>query len=131
MKQKISRRQTKQRKVILDELKDMKTHPTANIIFKMVKKKIPSVSFSTVYRNLNLLRDEGNIVELACGKYSCCYDGDITNHYHFFCIKCNKIFDLNGELINGLDKKVCRERRFDVKYHRINFYGYCKKCNVK
>ena len=126
----ILRRQTKQRKMILEKLKKAKTHPTANIIFRMVKKRIPSISFGTVYRNLNLLRDEGSILEIACGKYSCRYDGDTTDHHHFFCLKCNEIFDLPGSLVGNLDKQVCKDAGFEGKYHRINFYGYCKRCGV-
>lgn len=130
MEKKILRRTTKQRRIILEELKKVKTHPTADSLFRTVRRKLPSISFGTVYRNLNLLKDEGQILELAYGKYSCRYDGDTKNHYHFFCLKCEKVFDLDEPILKDLDKKVSRKSGMNIKYHRVDFYGYCKDCKV-
>ena len=131
MKRNILRRETKQRSLILEELKRTKTHPTADLLFRMVKRRIPAVSFGTVYRNLNLLRDQGQIAELACGKYSCRYDGNIQNHYHFFCVKCKKILDLDKPVLKNLDAQVSKGLGMSVQYHRIDFYGYCRECKTK
>ena len=128
MKKEILRRTTKQRSIILEELRKVKTHPTADIIFMMVRKKIPSISFGTVYRNLNLLRDEGQILELACGKYRCRYDGTVKTHYHSICLECEKVFDLEEPLLKNLDTKISKKSNFEIKYHRIDFYGYCQDC---
>src|SRR3989338_3546915 len=95
IKEKILRRKSKQRKIILDELKKLKTHPRADLLFKIVRKKLPNISFGTVYRNLNLLRDRGEVLELTCGKHGCRYDGTATNHYHFSCLKCGRVFYLD------------------------------------
>lgn len=89
----ILRRHTRQRAVILNELRKVKTHPTADAIYRMVRKRLPSISFGTVYRNLSLLRDGGDILELTCGKYRCRYDGDNREHYHFICLECENVFD--------------------------------------
>lgn len=131
MKRKILRRETRQKKIILEELKKVNTHPTADSIFRMVRRKLTSISFGTVYRNLNLLRDRGEVLELACGKYSCRYDGDTRNHYHLFCLKCKKASDLDMPVLKNLDEKVSKGSNFLVEYHRIDFYGYCKKCKGK
>lgn len=128
MEKEILRRATRQRKLILEELRKVKTHPTADSLFRAARRRLPSVSFGTVYRNLNLLKDEGQILELTCGKYSCRYDGDTKNHYHFFCLKCKKVFDLDEPILKDLDKKVSRKSGMNIKYHRIDFYGYCKDC---
>lgn len=124
----ILRRNTRQRNIILEELKKVKNHPTADSLFKLVRKKLPFISFGTVYRNLNLLRDQGQILELTCGRYSCRYDGDIRNHYHFFCVSCKQLFDLDGPILKNLDKRVSKNSGVVVKYHRIYFYGYCREC---
>jgi Fe2+ or Zn2+ uptake regulation protein len=131
MQAELIRRPTKQRNIILEELRKVKIHPTADAVFKMARRRLPRVSFGTVYRNLNLLRDEGKILELTCGKYSCRYDGNTTNHYHFFCLSCKKVFDLHGPIIANLNKKISRKSGVTVKYHRIDFYGYCKSCKEK
>lgn len=128
MKKNILRRKTTQRNVILEELRKTKTHPTADSIFKLVRRRVPSISFGTVYRNLNLLRDGGQILELACGKYSCRYDGNISNHYHFFCLGCKRVFDLDMPVQKELDNKVTKKTGFNVKSHRMDFYGYCREC---
>ena len=125
---KILRRQTKQRNTILEELKKVKTHPAADSLFKLVRKRLPQISFGTVYRNLNLLRDQGQILELSCGRHSCRYDGTTKNHYHFFCLNCKKVFDIDEPVIKSLDKKIGGKSGFKVEYHRIDFYGYCRDC---
>lgn len=128
MERKIIRRETRQKTIILEELRKVKSHPTADSIFRMVRRRIPCVSFGTVYRNLNLLRDQGQILELACGKYSCRYDGNTTNHYHFFCLKCKRVFDLDELILENLDKKITQKSGMKIEYHRIDFYGYCRDC---
>lgn len=131
MKTNIPRRNTRQRRLILEELRKVKTHPAADSIFKLVRKRIPAISFGTVYRNLNLLRDQGEILELSCGRYSCRYDGSTHNHYHFLCLKCKNVFDIDAPVLEYLDIKVSENSGFTVKYHRIDFYGYCKDCKGK
>lgn len=130
MRRKTSRRNTKQRTIILEELKKVKTHPTADVVFKIVRRRLPSLSFGTVYRNLNLLKDEGQILELVCGKYSCHYDGNTDPHYHLLCLKCKKIFDLDELMLKNLEKIVMKKCDFTVKYYRMDFYGYCRGCRA-
>lgn len=124
----IKRRNTKQRRIILEELRKVTSHPTAYELFKMVKRKLPSIGFGTVYRNLSLLKNQGKILELNCGKYCSHYDGSTDIHYHFFCLKCERVFDVEIPTFKDLDKKVGRKTDFKIKYHRIDFYGYCKGC---
>lgn len=131
MKKGITRRTSKQRNTVLEELKKVKTHPTADSIFRIVRRKLPSISFGTVYRNLNLLKADGKILELTCGKYSCRYDGEVRNHYHFLCLKCKKVLDLDEPILKHLDEKIGKTLRADVKYHRIDFYGYCRSCKSR
>lgn len=127
-KEKAKRRETKQRQIILEELTKVKSHPRADVLFGMVRKRLPSISMGTVYRNLNLLKDEGKVLELACGKNSCHYDADTQNHYHFFCVQCESIFDLDEPIVKGLDEAISKNYKMKVEYHRMNFYGYCRNC---
>lgn len=131
MKKEILRRKTKQRNIILEELRKVKTHPTADSVFKMVRRRLSNISFGTVYRNLSFLRDQGHILELTCGKYSCRYDGETRNHYHFFCLDCQKVFDLHMPVLKNLDERINQKSGFQVKYHRIDFYGYCRDCKPR
>lgn len=130
MRKNIIRRNTSQRQVILEELRKVQTHPTADAIFKMVRKRLPNISYGTVYRNLNLLRDESKVLELSCGRYSCRYDGTVSNHYHFFCLGCKNVFDMEDlPLLKDLDALAGANPDFKVFSHRLEFHGYCRKCN--
>lgn len=131
MRKEILRRNTRQKGIILEELRKVKSHPAANEVFRIVRRRIPNISFGTVYRNLNLLRDNGKILELACGRYSCRYDATVTPHYHFYCFKCKGVFDINITMLKDLDRRVSKSYSFVVRTHRIDFYGYCKKCKLR
>jgi Fe2+ or Zn2+ uptake regulation protein len=128
MAQTISRRNTKQRSIILEELRQTKAHPTAELLFEMVKRRIPSISFATVYRNLNLLRDEGHILELTGERTRSRYDGDTRQHHHFFCVKCQSVTDLDAAVARGIDEQLTRSLGLEVIYHRIDLFGKCKEC---
>lgn len=138
------RRNTKQRRIILDELRKVRTHPSADTLFKMVRKRIPDISYGTVYRNLNLLKDENRVLELSFGKHSCRYDGMMKEHFHLFCLECKNVFDveetdigqldetlpLRRERFIRLDKKIADKMNFKVEYHRLEFFGYCDNCKA-
>lgn len=124
----IQRRNTRQRNIILKEIKSTKAHPGAYAIFHMVKKRFPNIGFATIYRNLNILKEEGEILELPFGKYGCRYDGNVDAHDHAVCISCQKVFDIPISSASDVKQKLCRIAGFDVKYRRVNFYGYCNVC---
>ncbi len=122
-------RLTKQREIILEEISKGKTHPSADEIYLMVKKKIPNISFGTVYRNLKVLRDLGLIRELEFSKSFSRYDGNTKDHYHFTCTKCNKIFDLDIPVMEELNNNLRAKTSFQVLFHRLEFYGICHDCS--
>ena len=128
MKKPISKRNTKQKKIILEELKKVKTHPMADSIFRMVRKRMPTISFGTVYRNLNSLKEEQQIIELTNGKYSCRYDGNTDTHYHYYCLDCKRVFDVDKPVLKELNKIMSDKSGFKINYHMINFYGKCREC---
>lgn len=120
-------RMTRQKKVIIEVLRSTKCHPTADWIYEEAKKQIPDLSLGTVYRNLNLLKEMGEIMELNYGSTFSRFDGNPKNHYHFHCQECGKIFDLDlvpdprlvgGGVIDG----------HEIKTHRLEFYGVCAEC---
>ena len=127
----VLRRETKQKKIILQELRKTGEHPTARKIYKIVKRRLPSISFGTVYRNLGILRDNGQILELNCGSYYNRYDGYTGMHHHFICEFCQNVLDLTKPVFPDLDAKIARKLGCRVNYHRINFYGLCKSCKGK
>lgn len=121
-------KKTRQREAILKVLRETNTHPTADWVFNQVRKEIPNISLGTVYRNLRLLCQSGEVLELdMCGTLSR-FDARTDNHYHFRCLKCGRVFDLDEPVDEGLDRKIARRTGFDVKYHRLEFRGFCVDC---
>jgi len=122
------RRKTKQRMTILEVLKGVRIHPSADWIYDEVRKKLPHISKGTVYRNLNVLKEEGAILELnvdgVVGRYEIRQD----NHYHFICEKCGRIFDLNEPVETGLNAKFAKKTGFKITHHQLEFRGLCNKC---
>ena len=122
-------RVTCQKKVILDYLRSTKSHPTAKDIYLAVKRTLPQISLATVYRNLKILSQKKEILEIESEVSH--YDGDISFHAHFICQNCNRIFDIFDLCQNC---KIVKKRK--IKYGQINgynliFYGLCQKCQKK
>lgn len=118
-------RMTKQRQIIIDYLRDVTTHPTAEIIYKEIRKKMPNISLGTVYRNLNYLVEEGLILQLSSGGKTR-FDGNNVYHLHFICDQCEKINDIFDTSYIALDKL---KRLGKVNSVECNVYGRCKECN--
>jgi Fur family ferric uptake transcriptional regulator len=121
-------RLTRQRAIILQELQKLKTHPSADEIYEIVRKDIPKISLGTVYRNLEILSEIGDIQKLELGGTVKRFDGNTENHYHIRCIHCNRIVDADMELIRGLEKKLNGNSGFVILDHRLEFIGICQAC---
>jgi Fe2+ or Zn2+ uptake regulation protein len=121
-------RRTKQREAILKVLRGVNSHPTADWIYEEVRKEIPNISLGTVYRNLKLLRESGEILEVDLSGTFSRFDGNPDNHYHFRCEKCGHVFDVDEPVNKELDERVARKTGFKISYHRLEFRGLCKEC---
>ncbi len=125
-------RMTKARRLIIEELEKLDTHPTAYQIFEIVKKKMPRVSLGTVYRNLEILSREQIISRLQMDDRQMHFDGKTTPHYHIRCTICGKIEDIApSDFLEGIDDTVKRISNFSSIRHRIEFYGVCSECEKK
>ena len=122
-------RTTNQRQVILDYIVDASlTHPTADHIFQAVRKKLPRISFGTVYRNLGVLEDQEKIKALYYCKDHVRYDAILGNHYHFVCEHCDKVENIIFEELFEINEQVKKRHALKVNHHRIYFYGLCRDC---
>ncbi|MCD6300369.1 MAG: transcriptional repressor [Dehalococcoidales bacterium] len=124
-------RKSKQKEAILRVVKSAKSHPTADWVYEQVRDEIPNISLGTVYRNLKLLKQDGEILELCLAGGLSRFDGKTENHYHFRCEKCGRVFDLDepvNEMING---EISRKTGFKVTHHRLEFHGLCQDCQQK
>lgn len=114
---------TNQKKIILSYLKSTKSHPSADDIFKKVKRKLPKISLGTVYRILKNLKEKNEILEIPSEVNR--YDADTFFHVHFFCEQCKKIFDIEEKCAI---LKCTKLKVGEIKNYQIHIYGICKKC---
>lgn len=123
-------RKSRQRDRILEILHDTKTHPTADIIYSQLKSEFPDLSLGNVYRNLNILMDQGFIQRLDFGSTFNRFDGNPGVHSHFICEQCGAVSDLDidlesqSDILNLVNKNETRE----VNRYKLDFYGLCGKC---
>ena len=120
-------RMTAQKSFILDYLKSVKSHPTAEVVYKEVKKKLPNISCGTVYRVLNNFKDKGEIISIDT-KDNVHFDADISDHAHFICEKCQNVYDVIDECCECGILKNKKTKVGKIKKYVINFYGICSIC---
>ena len=122
---------SKQREIILEYLRSIKTHPTAETIYEEVKKEDKKISLGTVYRNLDKLSDMGLIQWIKMANEKDRFDGDVSLHYHGKCIKCNSVIDifLKENIDLSIDEHVKNETNINVVSHDIIFNVICPNCD--
>lgn len=95
---------SRQRESIKDYLMHTNAHPTADMVYLHVKEQFPNISLGTVYRNLNLLSDMGEIIKIPTPDGADRFDGRTVPHYHFFCTECGCMKDMNMECIRQINQ---------------------------
>lgn len=125
------RKYSRQRESIKTYLATHSNHPTAETVYLSVKEEFPNISLGTVYRNLALLEETGEIIKLSTGRGPDRYDGCVDPHYHFFCTDCGEVWDLEMESIEHIN--VIANHNFDgiIEENITHFYGKCPKCAKK
>jgi Fur family transcriptional regulator, ferric uptake regulator len=122
------RRMTEQRRIILEELRKVTSHPTADELHQMVRKRLPKISIATVYRNLEILSEDGEVLKIDLPGTQMRFDGTTANHYHIRCMDCGKVGDVSMEPFTGLNEIAERGCNYEVRAHRIEFIGICPHC---
>jgi Fur family transcriptional regulator, ferric uptake regulator len=125
-----TQRITRQKLVIIDELRKVSSHPTAQDVYTMVRKTLPKISLGTVYRNLEMLSDNGDIQRLAFHSGKRRYDGNPINHPHICCKICGKVDDLPDN--SGINEKILHCLTdvcgYKITDYSIELFGICGDC---
>lgn len=114
---------SKQREVILDYVNKCHCHPTANKVYDEVKKVLPKISFSTVYRNLNQLVDLNKIKKISLDGEKYIFDDLEKKHIHFYCNKCECLKDIFIE--NAINIENIED---EIQSIEVVVKGICKDC---
>lgn len=122
-------RNTRQRKLIIAELQDTKSHPAAEWIYQRVKARMPRISLGTVYRNLAVLKEQKIIQELPRVGSQSRYDGNPKPHYHFICLECDGIEDIEAPFLDKVNIEISGKlTEHEVHGYFAEFYGLCPQC---
>ena len=122
---------SKQRAMIKEFLQGRKDHPTAEVVYNNIREIYPKISLGTVYRNLILLSDIGEISRFRVGDGCDHFDYDTREHNHFFCDCCKRVVDIEMEDISRIDEIAAKSFPGKISGHRLYFYGICQDCLLK
>ena len=120
-------RNTKQKQFILDILHTTKSHPTIGEIYKEVKEKDSSIGQATVYRNINRLYKENKLVRISIHGIEH-YDINKENHFHLYCKKCRKLYDIFDDDYFALISKIEKEKKLQIEHINTLLEGICEDC---
>lgn len=118
-----------QKKIVLDALMELSSHPTVEDVYLEVKKSYPNISKNTVYRNLRQLADDGEIRKVSLPGEQERYDNHSLQHYHFQCKICEEIYDVELEYLEGINETAIKKHGFQIDEHELVFRGLCPKCS--
>ena len=124
------RRSTRQRQAIVEVVRALDDHPTAEHVFFEVRKRLPTISLGTVYRNLNLLAEQGIIAEFSMSENARRYDGNTGRHSHIICTVCGAIRDIWPP--DGPTERIVAFAEaatgYCVERHHVELFGVCPDC---
>src|SRR4051812_4798861 len=121
------KRLTRARRIILDMVRASEAHPSAAMVYREVRRRLPRVSLATVYRNLRMLAAEGLPSERA-DTAGMRFDGNTADHDHFTCVACRRIYDVPARAARVTTARLDAHPNFEVLSRRIEFYGRCGHC---
>jgi Fur family ferric uptake transcriptional regulator len=122
-------RMTRQRQIILEELRKVDIHPSADEVYEMVRKRLPRISLGTVYRNLEILSDLGEIQKLELGGDLKRFDRKPNKHYHIRCMNCGRVDDAPIAPLNQVEDELYGATVYTIIGHRLEFEGLCPRCS--
>lgn len=125
----MNRQERGKRDRVLAELAGRTDHPTAEDLYLSLREKGEEISLATVYRALRSLAEDGLVATLPIAPADR-FDPTTTPHYHFHCLKCNRVFDLNLRYKPELDQAI-EKLEFAVHHHTLVFHGLCPACRKK
>lgn len=120
---------TNQRRVIVEELQKLTCHPTADELYDIVRKKLPKISLGTVYRNLELLSEKGDILKLHVSGLQKRFDGRVDRHFHLRCTGCGSVVDLEVTELKEIESKLdSLIEKHSIEDFSLEFQGHCSSC---
>ncbi len=130
-------RMTPQRRIVLEILlENIDRHLSAEEVFQISRGKGLEIGMATIYRTLELLEDLGISQKLNFGDGRGRYELVQNNlsehhHHHLLCLNCERIIEVEEDLLHQLEEVVREKHNFEVVNHNLQFFGYCSSCQQK
>ena len=119
---------SRQREAIVQYLTGRTDHPSAEMVYHALRQTYPNISLGTVYRNLSLLEENGQLMKIPMDGESDRFDPNIKPHYHFVCRKCGFVQDVPMTALDSLTQLAQAHINGIVESHTLVFKGICKDC---
>lgn len=119
---------TPQREAVYQVIRESEAHPTANDIFEAARKRLPGISYATVYNSLRYLKEAGLVHEINFADGAHRYDGVLERHDHAICNQCGKLVDLDMPEAAKLMPAAARKSRFRPQSVHFTLRGVCPDC---
>jgi Fur family ferric uptake transcriptional regulator len=113
---------------VLEELKKLTSHPTAAELHEITRQRLPRISLGTVYRNLELLTQLGLVRRLEMAGSEARFDGNVDEHFHVRCVRCDKVDDADGLPAKPLKHDVEGLNGYEILGYTLEFIGVCQDC---
>lgn len=126
-----ARRNTRQRTVVLEEVKQTTSHPTAMEVYEAARRRLPRISLGTVYRNLERLEEQGFIRKLDTGGGEARFDGDVEPHHHVRCVGCGVVGDVPGVAADAWPGGLPSVQGYEIVGYRLELAGVCSDCRQR
>lgn len=124
----MERRNTIQRELVLQAVRRLHTHATAEDVYAEVAREHPTVSRGTVYRNLNVLSEEGEILKVEIPGEADRYDHTAKKHYHIQCVVCRQVCDVDMDPLGDLTDRIRDTGGMELLGYELSFKGICRAC---
>jgi Fur family transcriptional regulator, peroxide stress response regulator len=119
---------TRQREAVLRVIRGREDHPTANDIFEAARRRLPGISYATVYNSLRFLKEAGLVHEIKFGDSASRYDRETDRHDHALCSQCGKLVDFDLPQAAELMKAAARRSKFKPESVHLTLKGVCPDC---
>lgn len=127
----MNQRRTHQLSLTYDAVLTLANHPTADDVYDYVHQNHPTVSRTTVYRNLNKLCDSNDLSKVKVFGSADRFDHNLHSHYHFICDECGHLSDLDLPYMENINDMCRGIGGRQVNAHQILFDGICESCLEK
>ena len=119
---------THQRQIIYDALMHMSGHPSPEAVYEKVRRRIPSISLGTVYKNIKTFVEAGICSEVSLHHGSLRLETNMTPHHHLICRLCKTIVDLDEDYVAPVRIRGQLPEGFEVNRCTVEVVGICRDC---